>query len=257
MKSFTWVDLRHCQRQQIDEHQRPTAYGYVASVATAVLLNEQNLTPTHWLTSTQERAIQLGYLIGHTLELDLQADTVPSLSHLRADLGAEHYVRFIREVESAGTSSKIRALQTPWVRQRLFDRAKLVFHEVGDWVRTNTPSSSVLLVTSHGYAIAMRHLRMKQLVTGIRFSKQLAKSIDPEDIEGGMFAHCEGSIYHDVSVDRAGRITGCDHVEIFRLPPEVKALKKVLRHTASPPKTGKHMEQRLRFLRTREAEASE
>ncbi len=254
MKSFTWVDLRHCQRQQIDEQQRPTAYGYVASVATALLLNERTLAPTHWLTSTQGRAIQLGYIIGQTLETDLPADTVPSLSHLRTDLGAEHYVRFIREVESAGTSSKIRALQTPWLRQRLFDRATKVFHEVGEWMRTNASSGSLLLVTSHGYAVAMRYLRMKQRVAGIGFSKQLAKRIDPDDLDGGMFAHCEGSIYHDITIDRLGRITGCRAVELFRLPPEVQALKKVLQDTASPPKAGKHMEQRLRFLRTREVD---
>jgi len=199
MKTFNWIDLRHCQRRLSDDRQRPTHYGYLTSIATGFLLQEMGLTPTHWLTSDQARAVQLGFLISRALELDFPAVTLPSLGHLRTDLGTDHYLRFIHEAEAAGVTSKIRALQTPWVRQRLFDRSTVAFNEIGQWLNDYPPTGSVILLTSHGYAVAMRHLRVKQLANGILLKDQLPKSISPDDIEGGMFAHCEGAIYRDLN----------------------------------------------------------
>ncbi|UCD94563.1 MAG: hypothetical protein JSU69_00490, partial [Candidatus Zixiibacteriota bacterium] len=150
MKSFTWIDLRHCRRRTADEQQRPTHYGYLSCVGAAFLLQEMGLTPKYWLTSEQPRAVQFGRLILRTLELELPTRALPSLNHLRTDLGTEHYLRFIHEAEAAGASSKFRALQTPWIRQRLFERSTVTFDEIGRWLNNNATNNSVVLVTGHG-----------------------------------------------------------------------------------------------------------
>lgn len=254
MKSVTVLDLRHYKRQKpakdaeetlaaaIKSLQPPTRYGAASTVETAhvlgnvglVSLGQENLILG---SSPQPRGWRMIQMIATTLGIESPIHFLPTFNDLSSDPNFDKKgLQLAMEDSDVSVSIERTAITTSPYQEYVLARAIRCIQELGLWIYGMVPDGATVLIGSHGACTEMRYIIMRLMTDGAGLSiDQVSDSMVAErgikllDEAGGMFNTCEGGIFRNLQVNDSGIIVGCDNIDIFRLPDEVKALKETFK----------------------------
>ena len=252
MKSVTVLDLRHYKRQKpakdaeetlaaaIKSLQPPTRYGAVSTVETAHVLGNVGLVSLGQGnlilgSSPQPRGWRMIQMIATTLGIGTPIHTLPTFNDLSSDANFDKKGAK-KANENTGLSIERFAITTQPYRDYVLARAIRCLQELGLWINGMVPDGATVLIGSHGALTEMRYIVMRLMTdgTGMAFDQVsdtmvAGRGIKLLDEAGGMFDTCEGGMFRNLQVDENGIIVGCDNIDMFRLPDEVKALKETFK----------------------------